>query len=53
MNLKPIDLGSGILLFKNVLKDKVATYEFIKNSKNGDDPYFNKDTWKDWRPWGN
>jgi hypothetical protein len=53
MSLKPIDLGNGILLFKDVLKDKKATYEFIKNSKNGSDPYFNKDTWKDWRPWGN
>ena len=53
MNLSPIDLGNGILLFKNVLKDPSGTYEFIKNSKNSDDPYFGKDIWKDWRPWGN
>lgn len=53
MNLKPIDLGSGILLFKNVLKDKNATYEFIKNSKNSDDKYFGKEIWRDWQPWGN
>ena len=53
MTLKPIDLGNGILLFKNVLKDPSATYEFIKNSKNSDDPYFGKEVWRDWQPWGN
>ena len=53
MTLKPINLGNGILLFKNVLKDPSATYEFIKNSKNSDDPYFGKEVWRDWQPWGN
>ena len=53
MNLNPIDLGNGILLFKNVFKDKEKVYEFIKNSKTSDDPYFGKDVWKDWQPWGN
>lgn len=53
MNLKPIDLGNGVLLFKNVLKDKDAVYEFIKNSKNSDDAYFGKKIWTDWPPWGN
>jgi hypothetical protein len=53
MELKPIDLGNGILLFKNVLKDSKKTYEFILDSKTNDDPYFGKDIWHDWQPWGN
>ena len=53
MNLTPIDLGNGILLFKNVLKDPKKTYEFILDSKTNDDPYFGKDIWHDWQPWGN
>jgi len=53
MKLTPIDLGNGILLFKNVLKDPKKTYEFILDSKTNDDPYFGKDIWHDWHPWGN
>jgi hypothetical protein len=53
MELKPINLGNGILLFKNVLKNPKKTYQFILDSKTGDDPYVNKDTWKTWLPWGN
>ena len=53
MNLTPIDLGNGILLFKNVLKDPKKTYEFILDSKTNDDPFFGKDVWHDWSPWGN
>lgn len=53
MNLKAIDLGQGIYLFKNVFKDKEKVYKFILDSKNGSDPYFNKGTWHDWSPWGN
>ena len=53
MELIPIDLGNGVLLFKNVLKNPQKTYEFILNSKTGDDPYFNKNTWTTWLPWGN
>lgn len=53
MELNPIDLGHGVLLFKNVLKDPKKTYQFILDSKTGDDPYANKDTWKTWLPWGN
>ena len=53
MKLTPIDLGNGILLFKNVLKDPKKTYEFILDSKTNDDPFFGKDIWHDWQPWGN
>jgi hypothetical protein len=53
MKLTPIDLGNGILLFKNVLKDPKKTYEFIIDSKTNDDPFFGKDIWHDWSPWGN
>lgn len=53
MQLDPINLGNGVLLFKNVLKDPQKTYQFILDSKNGDDPYINKDTWTTWLPWGN
>lgn len=53
MKLTPIDLGNGILLFKNVLKDPKKTYEFILDSKTNDDPFFGKDIWHDWSPWGN
>jgi len=54
MELTPINLGNGILLFKNVLKDPQETYNFILDSKNNnDDPYFNKDKWTTWLPWGN
>jgi hypothetical protein len=53
MKLTPIDLGNGILLFKNVLKDPKKTYEFILDSKTNNDPYFGKDVWHDWQPWGN
>ena len=42
MELEPIDLGNGILLFKNVLKDPKKTYQFILDSKTNDDPYFGK-----------
>jgi hypothetical protein len=53
MKLTPIDLGNGILLFKNALKDPKKTYEFILDSKTNDDPFFGKDVWHDWQPWGN
>lgn len=53
MKLTPIDLGNGILLFKNVLKDPKKTYEFILDSKTNDDSFFGKDIWHDWSPWGN
>ena len=53
MELTPIDLGNGILLFKNVLQDAKKTYEFVLDSKTNDDPYFGKDIWYDWQPWGN
>jgi hypothetical protein len=53
MKLTPIDLGNGILLFKNVLKDPKKTYEFILDSKTNDDPFFGKDIWHEWQPWGN
>lgn len=49
----PINLGNGILLFKNVLKDKEKVYNFIKESKKNNDKYFGKNIWKDWSPWGN
>jgi hypothetical protein len=52
-NLKPIDLGNGVFLFKNVLDDAEKTYKFILDSKTNDDPYFGKDIWYDWQPWGN
>jgi hypothetical protein len=53
MQFEPINLGNGILLFKNVLKDPQKTYQFILDSKTGNDPYVNKDTWTTWLPWGN
>lgn len=53
MELTPIDLGNGILLFKNALKDPKKTYQFVLDSKTNDDPYFGKDKWYDWSPWGN
>lgn len=53
MKLTPIDLGNGIFLFKNVLKDPKKTYEFILDSKTNNDPFFGKDVWHDWQPWGN
>ena len=53
MELKTVDLGQGIYLFKNVFKDKEKAYKFILDSKKGEDPYFNKETWHDWSPWGN
>lgn len=33
MELKTIDLGQGIYLFKNVFKDKEKAYKFILDSK--------------------
>jgi hypothetical protein len=54
MALQPIDLGNGILLFKNVLKDPKKVYKFILDSKNNmNDPYFNEKGWYPWPPWGN
>jgi hypothetical protein len=53
MKLTPIDLGNGILLFKNVFKEPEKVYQFILDSKTNDDPYFGKDIWYDWQPWGN
>lgn len=53
MDLNPIDLGNGILLFKNVLKNPEEVYKFVLDSKTNDDPYFGKHKWYDWKPWGN
>ncbi len=53
MELNPIELGNGILLFPNVLKNPKKTYDFILDSKINDDPYFGKDIWHLWLPWGN
>lgn len=47
------NLGNGIILFKNVLKNPDEVYDFIKKSKTNNDKYFGKDIWKDWSPWGN
>ena len=52
-NIKEIDLGNGVLLFKNVLEDPEKVYKFILDSKTSDDPWFGKDVWHDWQPWGN
>lgn len=53
-NLTPIDLGNGVLVFKNVLDDPEKTYKYILDSKNdAEDPWFGKDIWHDWQPWGN
>ena len=51
MTLEPIDLGNGVLLFKNVLKDVEKSYKFILNSKNQKGNYFNN--WKTWMWAGN
>ena len=53
MSIDAIDLGSGVLLFKNVLKDPKKVYEFILDSKTNNDPFFGQKQWYDWKPWGN
>jgi hypothetical protein len=53
MQLEPLDLGSGVLLFKNVLKDPKKVYDFILDSKTNNDPFFGQKHWHDWQPWGN
>jgi len=53
MELEPIDLGFGVLLFKNVLKDPKKVYDFILDSKTNNDPFFGQKHWYDWKPWGN
>lgn len=47
------NLGNGIILFKNVLKEPDKVYDFIKKSKESDDQYFGKKVWSSWMPWGN
>ncbi len=43
-------LTKDVVLFKNVLKDPVATQDFILRSKINNDQWFGD--WQDWRPWG-
>ena len=49
----PIKVSNGIYLFKKALSNPDKAYSFALKSKNGNDKYFNSNTWENWQPWGN
>ena len=50
MELESINLGNGVILFKNVFKNHKKAYDFALKSKNNTDEYFK---WENWDIWGN